>query len=59
MMLGKRHSKEDFFDVLDDLKRLFSTGKSQVQRRFDFISKKSLTSSRSEIRGVFRTPAVN
>ena len=28
MMLGKRHSKEDFSDVLDDLKRSFFTGKS-------------------------------
>ena len=30
MMLGKRHSKEDFSDVLDDLKRSFSTGESQA-----------------------------
>ena len=30
MMLGKRHSKEDFADVLDDLKRSFATGKSQA-----------------------------
>ena len=30
MMLGKRHSKEDFSDVLGDLKRSFSTGKSQA-----------------------------
>ena len=30
MMLGKKHSKEDFSDVLDDLKRSFSTGKSQA-----------------------------
>ena len=28
MMVGKRHSKECFSDVLDDLKILFSTGKS-------------------------------
>ena len=28
MMLEKRHSKEYFSDVLDDLKRSFSTGKS-------------------------------
>ena len=30
MMVGKKHSKEDFSDVLDDLKRSFSTGKSQA-----------------------------
>ena len=30
MMLGKRNSKEDFSDVLDDLKGSFSTGKSQA-----------------------------
>ena len=30
MMKGKRHSKEDSSDVLDDSKRLFSTGKSQA-----------------------------
>ena len=30
MTLGKIHSKEDFSDVLDDLKRSFSTGKSQA-----------------------------
>ena len=30
MILGKRHSKEDLPDVLGDLKRLFSTGKSQA-----------------------------
>ena len=30
MMLGKKHSKEDFFDVLDDFLRSFSTGKSQA-----------------------------
>ena len=30
MMLGKRHSKEDFSDVLNDLKKSFSTGKSQA-----------------------------
>ena len=30
MMQGKRHSKEDFSDVLDDLKRSFSTEKSQA-----------------------------
>ena len=29
-MLGKRHTKEDFSDVPDDLKRSFSTGKSQA-----------------------------
>ena len=27
---GKRHSKEDFSDVLNDLKKSFSTGKSQA-----------------------------
>ena len=27
MMLGKRHSKEDFSDILDDLKRSFFAGK--------------------------------
>ena len=30
MILGKRHSKEDLPDVLDDLKRSFSIGKSQA-----------------------------
>ena len=30
MTLGKRHSKENFSDVLDDLKRSFSTGKSHA-----------------------------
>ena len=30
MMLGKGHSKEDFSNVLDDLKRSFSTGKNQA-----------------------------
>ena len=30
MILGKRHSKEDLPDVLGDLKRSFSTGKSQA-----------------------------
>ena len=30
MTLGKRHSKEHFSDVLDDLKRSFSTGKSHA-----------------------------
>ena len=30
MMLGKRHSKEHFSDVLDDLKSSFSTGKSHA-----------------------------
>ena len=29
-MLGKRHTKEDFSDVLDNLKMSFSTGKSQA-----------------------------
>ena len=28
MMLGNRHSKEDFSDVLDDLKRSFTNEKS-------------------------------
>ena len=30
MMLGKRHFKEDFSDVLGDLKRSFSNGNSQT-----------------------------
>ena len=30
MTLGKKHSKEHFSEVLDDLKRSFSTGKSQA-----------------------------
>ena len=30
MMLGKRHSKEDFSDVLDDSKKSFSTGKNRA-----------------------------
>ena len=30
MTLGKRHSKEHFADVLDDLKKSFSTGKSHA-----------------------------
>ena len=30
MMLGKIHSKEDFSDVLNDLERSLSTGKSQA-----------------------------
>ena len=30
MMLGKRYSKEDFSDVIDDLQRSFSTGKSEA-----------------------------
>ena len=30
MMLGKGHAKEDFFDVLNDLKKSLSTGKSQA-----------------------------
>ena len=29
-MLGKRNSKEDFFDALDNLERSFSTGKNQA-----------------------------
>ena len=49
-MLGKRHSKEYFSDVLDDLKRLFSV---QQQRRFDFVSKKCFVNSHSEIRKVY------
>ena len=30
MMLGKRHSKEDLPDVLGDLKKSISAGKSQA-----------------------------
>ena len=30
MMLGKRQSKEEFSEVIDDLKRSFSIGKSQA-----------------------------
>ena len=30
MMLDKRHSQEEFSEVIDDLKRSFSTGKSQA-----------------------------
>ena len=30
MMLGKKHSKEYFSDVLDDLKGSFTTGKSSA-----------------------------
>ena len=30
MMIGKRNSKEDFSEVLDDLKRPFSSGNSQA-----------------------------
>ena len=29
-MLGKGHAKEDFSDVLNDLKKSLSTGKSQA-----------------------------
>ena len=30
MTLGKRHPNEDFFDVIDDLKRSFSTVKGHA-----------------------------
>ena len=32
MMLGKRHSKEDFSDLRNDLEMSLSTGKSQAAR---------------------------
>ena len=55
MTLGKRHSKEHFSDILDYLKRSFSTGRGMQRRRFDFASKKCFLSRPLEIRGVSRT----
>ena len=52
-MLGKRHSKEDFSDVRDDLKRSFFAGEIQAAIRFDFVSKKCFRSSK--IRGSQRS----
>ena len=54
-MLSKRHCKEYFSAVLDDLKRSFSV---QQQLRFDFVSKKCFINSRLEIRGLSKTAAV-
>ena len=40
MMLRKRHSKEDSSAVLDDLKRSFSSGKSQAATQIWLCFKK-------------------